>query len=139
MILTQNEAFCDTSFFFASLCPDDSNFEKAGALLEYCKNNAVTLYTTWDVISETVTLLRYRASYRIAVKFMDIVKPVLSIVQYEDSVRTSAEEVFKKFSGDKRLSFCDAVSFVVLTQMLNNIPCFTFDKDFENLGLTVYP
>lgn len=139
MNLPQNKAFCDTSFFFASLCPDDSNFEKAGELLEYCKNNAVTLYTTWDIISETATLLRYRAGYTTAVKFVNIIKPVLSIVHYEDSVRTAAEEVFKKLSKDKRLSFCDAVSFVVITHLLDNIPCLTFDKDFKSLGLMVYP
>lgn len=139
MNLSQDKVFCDTSFFFASLCPDDSNYKKAGELLEYCKNNAVTLYTTWDIISETVTLLRYRASYNIAVKFLDNVKPTLFIVPYNDSVRTVAEEVFKKLSIDKRLSFCDAMSYVVITHMLDNIPCFTFDKDFRSLGLTVNP
>ncbi|NOZ68303.1 MAG: type II toxin-antitoxin system VapC family toxin [Deferribacteres bacterium] len=139
MNLPQNKAFCDTSFFFASLCPDDSNFGKAGELLEYCKNNSVTFYTTWDIISETVTLLRYRAGYRIAVEFMDVIKPALFIVRYEDSVRKAAEEVFRKLSRDKRLSFCDAVSYVVITHMLDNIPCLTFDKDFKNLGMTVYP
>jgi predicted nucleic acid-binding protein len=95
--------------------------------------------TTWDIISETVTLLRYRASYNIAVKFLDDVKPTLFIVLYDDSVRIVAEKVFKKLSRDKRLSFCDAISFVVITHLLDNIPCFTFDKDFRSLGLTVYP
>ena len=61
MILPGNMVFCDTSFFFASLCIHDSNYGKAGRLLEYCRENQVALYTTWDVISETVTLLRYRA------------------------------------------------------------------------------
>lgn len=139
MILPDNRVFCDTSFFFASLCPYDSNFDKAGELLEYCANNSVTLYTTWDIISESLTLLRYRADYRIAVQFLETIKPTLAIVRYEDSVRAAAEEVFKKLSKDKRLSFCDAISFVVITNMLENVPCFTFDKDFKRLGLTVYP
>jgi predicted nucleic acid-binding protein len=137
--LPQNKVFCDTSFFFASLCPHDSNFTKAGELLEYCKNNSVTLYTTWDIIGETVTLLRYRANYNLAVEFLDRIKPTLYIVHYDDSVRIAAEEVFKKLSKDKRLSFCDAISYIVITHMLNNIPCFTFDKDFRSIGLTVYP
>ncbi len=139
MNLPLNKVFCDTSFFFASLCPDDSNFEKAGKLLDYCKDNGITLYTTWDVISETVTLLRYRANYNLAVEFLDKIKPSLFIVRYDDSVRVSAEKVFKKFSEDKRFSFCDAISYVVITHMLDNIPCFTFDRDFRSLGLTVYP
>lgn len=139
MNLPQTKVFCDTSFFFASLCSADSNYEKAGELLEYCKENKIVLYTTWDVISETATLLMYRASHNIAVKFLDEIKPALFIVHYDDSVRIAAEEVFKKLSKDKRLFFCDAISYVVITHMLDNIPCFTFDKDFRSLGLTVYP
>ncbi|MEW6584363.1 MAG: PIN domain-containing protein [Nitrospirota bacterium] len=139
MILSQNKAFCDTSFFFASLAPDDSNYDRAGEILQHCKTNSVMLYVTWDILSETVTLLRYRASYRLAVEFLDSIKPFLSIVNYDDSVRRAAEEIFKKLSKDKRISFCDAVSFVVVTVILDNIPCFSFDRDFRSLGLTVYP
>jgi predicted nucleic acid-binding protein len=83
----QNGVFCDASFFFASLYPDDTNFEKAGELLARCRDKEVALHTTWDVISETVTLLRYRASYRTAVEFLTAVKPTLSILTFDDSVR----------------------------------------------------
>lgn len=51
----------------------------------------------------------------------------------------AAEEVFKKFSSDKRFSFCDAISYVVIAHILDGIPCFTFDRDFKSLGVTVYP
>lgn len=139
MNLPQNRAFCDTSFFFASLCPEDSNYERAGNLLEFCNGNNVALYTTWDVISETITLLRYRAGYDLSVAFLDKVKPSLHIIRYEDSVRRAAEEVFRKLSKDKRLSFCDALSYIVIVHLLDNTPAFTFDKDFRSLGLTVYP
>jgi predicted nucleic acid-binding protein len=44
-----------------------------------------------------------------------------------------------RFSRDKRLSFCDAITFVVITQILGNMPCLTFDRDFRALGLNVYP
>ncbi len=139
MIIPGNRVFCDTSFFFASLCPNNSNYGKAGRLLEYCSENQVVLYTTWDVISETVTLLRYRAGYTNAFEFLDIVKPSLAIISYDESVRIAAEEIFRKLSKNKRLSFCDAISHIVITHLLDNIPCFSFDKDFRSLGLTVYP
>lgn len=139
MNLYGNKVFCDTSFFFAALCANDRNYGKAGTLLEYCSDNAVTLCTTWDIVSESVTLLRYRADYRTAVQFLDDVKPTLQIVPYDDSARTAASEVFKKLSKDKRLSYCDALSYVIVTQVLDHVPCFAFDKDFRNLGLTVYP
>ena len=107
--------------------------------MEYCKDNAVSIYTTWDIISETATLLRYRASHKVAVEFIDEVKPVLSIIKYDDTIRDAAEKVFKKLSRDKRLSFCDAISFLVITELLEDMPCLTFDRDFKNLGLLVYP
>jgi predicted nucleic acid-binding protein len=115
------------------------NYVKAGEVLRGCSDDAVTLCTTWDVISETVTLLRYRASYRTAVRFLDEVKPALEIVRYDDSIRSAAEEIFKKLSRDKKLSFCDAISCVVITHLLDNIPCLTFDRDFRALGLSVHP
>ncbi len=139
MILPQNKVFCDTSFFFASLAPDDSNYDRAGELLEHCKNNSVILHTTWDIICETVTLLRYRASYDLAVTFLEQIKPALLIARYNDSVRKAAEEVFKKLSRDKKISFCDAISYVIVVHLLDNIPCFSFDRDFRSLGLMVYP
>lgn len=139
MNLPQKKVFCDTSFFFASLFPDDTNYEKAVELLEYCRENAVVLCTTWDIASETVTLLRYRASYRVAVDFLDKIKPSLLVVPYDDSVRAAAEKVFKKLSKDKRISLCDAISYVVITHLLDNMPCFSFDRDFRSFGLTVYP
>lgn len=139
MNIPGNRAFCDTSFFFASLCPRDSNYSRAGEVLEYCEKDKVTLYTSWDVISETVTLLRYRASYKLAVEFLDIIRPALSIVSYDDSVRTAAEKIFKKISKDIRLSYCDALSCVIITQLLDGIPCLTFDGDFRRLGLAVLP
>jgi predicted nucleic acid-binding protein len=139
MNLPQNRAFCDTSFFFASLYPGDTNYEEAGDILAECQENAVTLHTTWDIISETVTLLRYRASYKTAVQFLDVIKPTLAVVRYDDSVRSAAEEVFKKLSRDKKISFCDALSFVIITDLLDGMPCLTFDGDFKGLGLMVYP
>lgn len=47
-----NRAFCDTSFFFASLYPKDVNYEKAGQFLKEALAQEITLYTTWDILSE---------------------------------------------------------------------------------------
>jgi len=32
---------------------------------------------------------------------------------------------------------CDAISFIVITTLLDGMPCVTFDRDFRALGLTV--
>ncbi len=124
--------FCDTSFFFASLTVSDPNHPAAReALLAHPKSN---LITTWDIISETVTLLRYRESYRLALQFLDQVRPHLEVISFDNSLREEAALVFKKFSKDKKLSFCDCISFVILTILLPEIPVLTFDGDFKQFG-----
>jgi predicted nucleic acid-binding protein len=130
-------AFCDTSFFFASLYPKDINYERAGQILKEALSHTVSLWTTWDIISETATLLLYRFNSKAAIRFLDEIKPVLNIVYYDDSVRKEAEQIFRLFSKDKRLSFCDAISYVVIKTILEDIVCLSFDEDFSRIGLTI--
>jgi predicted nucleic acid-binding protein len=52
-------------------------------------------------------------------------------------VRTEAEDIFRRYGRDRKLSFCDAISFVVITTLLNDIPSLAFDADFRALGLSV--
>lgn len=72
-----------------------------------------------------------------AIRFLDDVKPGLHVVGYGTNVRVEAEQVFRRHSRDHRLSFCDAISFVVVTTLLERMSCFAFDEDFRRLGLTV--
>jgi len=132
-----HRAFCDTSFFFASLYPKDINYEKAGLILKEALTQEITLYTTWDIVSETATLLLYRFSSRAALRFLNEIKPVLSIVYYDESVRKEAEKVFRLFIKDKKLSFCDSISYVVVKTLLKDIICLSFDADFSRLGLAI--
>jgi predicted nucleic acid-binding protein len=133
----RRQAFGDTSFFFASLCPRDVNFKRAGEILEEAAIQGIALWTTWDIISETATLLLYRFHAKAAIRFLDEIKPVLRIVEYDDSVRQEAERIFRLLSKDKKLSFCDAISYVVVKTVLQDIACLSFDEDFARLGLIV--
>jgi len=128
--------FCDTSFFYACLDPKDVNHDRASEIVTDAAEGT-SLYTTWDIISETATLLRYRRHYPAAVLFLEEVKPGLRIVSYGDRMREDAEHIFKHDGRDHRLSFCDALSFVVVTTLLDHMPCAAFDEDFRALGLTV--
>lgn len=89
---------------------------------------------TWEIVGETVTLLRYRAGFRLAVKFLEKVRPHLELVPCDQSVREEAERVFRRFARDKRLSFCDCLSFVILSTRLTGMPVLTFDRDFKQFG-----
>ncbi|HEX9899848.1 MAG TPA: PIN domain-containing protein [Candidatus Methylomirabilis sp.] len=129
--------FCDTSFFYSSLDARDTFHERAKVLAMEAAEGQTILSSTWDVISETVTLLRYRRNYQLAIRFLDEFKPTLDIVVYGQNVYAAAEQLFRRYGAERRLSFCDAISFVVITTMLDNIPCLSFDQDFRALGLTV--
>jgi predicted nucleic acid-binding protein len=129
--------FCDTSYFYACADTDDGFHQRALILAGEAVNRGTRLWTTWDVISETVTLLRYRHSTAAAIRFLDDVKPGLRVAEYDEGVRDEAEQIFRRHARDHRLSFCDAVSFVVVTTLLDHMPCFAFDEDFRRLGLTV--
>jgi predicted nucleic acid-binding protein len=107
------------------------------ALSAAAASRRAELWTTWDVISETTTLLRYRHSAAAAISFLDDVRPGLHVVEYGANVRVEAEQVFRRFGRERRLSLCDALSFVVVTMLLEHMPCFAFDEDFRRLGLTV--
>ncbi len=130
-------AFCDTSYFYACADAGDQHHGRALALAGEAASRGTQLWTTWDVVSETVTLLRYRHSAAAAIRFLDDVRPALHIAEYGADVRGEAEQVFRRHGRDHRLSFCDAISFVVVTTLLERMPCFAFDEDFRQLGLTV--
>jgi predicted nucleic acid-binding protein len=131
------QLFCDTSFFFASIDPRDKNFQRASALNGEILASGVQLFTTWDIISETVTLLRYRCSFSGAMSFLEEVKPFLGLVEHGEGVRAEAEDVFRSYGQEHQLSYCDVISFVVITTFLEFMPCLTFDADFRRMGLTV--
>ena len=132
-----HHVFCDTSFFYACLDPSDAHHSDAHSLVPEATSSLVKLSTTWDVISETVTLLRYRLGHASALGFVDGMYPRLHVVAYGADVRAQALAVFRRYGREHRLSFCDAISFVVVTVLLERMPCFTFDEDFRRLGMTV--
>ena len=83
--------FYDTSFFQACFDPRDRNHQRAREIVGGAAAASATLCATWDTISETVTLLRYRRSFQAALEFLTEVKPRLQIVSYGDRARDGPE------------------------------------------------
>ena len=82
------------SFFFAALYPRDTNYDRAGEILRDALRQEIDLFTTWDILSETATLLLfYRFNSKAAIRFLDELKPGLAIVAYDDSVREEARGI----------------------------------------------
>jgi predicted nucleic acid-binding protein len=131
------DVFVDTSFWFASLDPHDVNHERAGALIERARQSGSRFHATREIVSETLTLLRYRAGARPALAFLDLVVPTLELVETDADLHALAMVVFRRLATRRRLSYCDALSFVVVRGSLDDMPCLAFDRDFRALGLTV--
>jgi predicted nucleic acid-binding protein len=129
--------FCDTSFFYALLDRRDQDHHAAKALSKWVQDQQVPLITTWEMVVETVTLLRYRHSYQAAMAFLRQILPYLNLVYLTSDDRAKALDWFRKLSRDKKISACDAISYTVVRERLNFAPCLAFDEDFTQLGLTV--
>lgn len=130
--------FCDTSFFYAALDRRDREHDAAQRLFSVIHKEQTPLLTSWEVITETVTLLRYRHSYQGAVTFIKEVLPRVNIIYSNNHDRAKALQIFLKFGKEIPLSLCDAMSYVLISERLEWIPCLAFDEDFKRLGLTVY-
>ena len=72
--------FADTSFFYALLDGRDRDHEAALRLAEAVRRRRIPLLTTWEIVVETVTLLRMRHSYAAALVFVDEILPRLNVL-----------------------------------------------------------
>jgi hypothetical protein len=58
----------------------------------------------------------------------DIV-PTVEMVVPDSTDHAAALEVFRCLARGRRLSYCDAVSFVIVRQRLGDMACLAFDRD----------
>lgn len=130
--------FADTSFYYATLDQRDPTHPAAKQYTEWLAEHRCELISTWEIIVETITLLRTRHSYAASITFLHTVLPTLQIFYIQESDRAESFKLFEKFSSDKKISLCDAISYHVITKHLKNIPHLAFDDDFLSLGLTPF-
>jgi uncharacterized protein len=133
----KHRVFGDTSYFFALLHPRDVHHAEAVEISEEVARARLTVYTTWEVVVETVTLLRYRAGFESARIFLLDVVPDLVLVHPLEAEREAAIQVFIRRSRDLKLPLCDAISYIIVSARLNWAACLAFDADFAALGLTI--
>lgn len=127
--------FVDTGAFFAHLVAEDTNHQTARTLFERADRESWTLITTNAVVWETYTLLRVRArnGRELALGFLeDIQDGFCDIERVRPLDEVRAIELLRRHA-DKRYSFCDALSFVVMEQ-LGVSEALSFDSDFRNYG-----
>jgi len=127
--------FCDASFFIALFSKKDSRHKRALQLFKEIKEERIAIHTSWFVISESMTVLRYQYGYTEALAFNQSID-LYTIHQSAQSQHQQAIAVFNLSNKDKKISFVDALTRVLIYGELKKMPALSFDSDFKALGLT---
>ena len=127
--------YCDASFFIALFSKKDTKHKRAVELFKEIKENRITIHTCWFIISEAMTVLLYQYGYSEALTFNQSID-LYKIFHSTESQHHQAIALFNLFGKDRKISFVDALSHVLISGELANMPALSFDKDFRALGLT---
>ncbi len=128
--------FCDAGFFIALYSKKDAHHERALALFKEAHDAKSRLFTSWLMVSEALTILRYHYGFSEAFTFGQSLE-LYEIIMPSENLCQQALAIFNLKSQKLKISFADALSFVLLSGPLKDAPALSFDDDFRKLGLTV--
>lgn len=129
--------FVDTGYLIALANNRDQHHEVATAHWEEIRTTYANLYSTTYVFDEFVTICKVRGYHKLAV---DSGRAFLDVIDFQHIDIETFEKAWQYFCAhdDKKYSFTDCVSFVV---MANNglDDALAFDAHFVQAGFAVYP
>ncbi len=131
--------FIDTGYFLALELAQDQNHELALRHWREVSKALPQLVTTSFVFDEVVTFFNNRGFHAKSVEVGNrlLHSPSVQFVHVDQPLFYEAWSYFQKHQ-DKRYSFTDCVSFVVMKQM-GIATAFAFDKHFQQAGLGLEP
>ena len=130
-----NAVFCDAGFFIALFSKKDTKHKRALELFEEIKENRIAIHTSWFAVSEAMTVLRYQYGYTEALSFNQSID-LYKVHHSTESQYHQAIAVFNLFGKDRKISFVDALTRVLILGELKKMPALSFDDDFRAMGLT---
>ena len=130
-----NAVFCDAGFFIALFSKKDTKHKRALELFEEIKENRIAIHTSWFAVSEAMTVLRYQYGYTEALSFNQSID-LYKVHHSTESQYHQAIAVFNLFGKDRKISFVDALTRVLILGELKKMPALSFDDDFKAMGLT---
>lgn len=132
--------FIDTGAFLARYLSSDTLHSRAArAWKELERRKPRKIFTSHDVLDETLTLLARRADYPFAAergrRLYD--SETLEILHADAATERSAIALFEKFAG-QRVSFTDCLSFALMRRH-DVRRAFSFDRHFAAAGFELWP
>jgi predicted nucleic acid-binding protein len=136
------EIFIDTSAWDAIEDSKDPNHEIALSFAETIAGK-YRLVTTNFILDETYTLLLMNVGYNCVLRFKHNIDEmsklgVITVIHLSKLLEETAWEVFEQFNIDKKWSFTDCTSKVVMEQR-KILEAFAFDHHFEQMGFIRKP
>ncbi|MDK2878404.1 MAG: uncharacterized protein PWR06_1120 [Thermoanaerobacteraceae bacterium] len=140
--INKDAIFIDTSGFIAAIREDDQFFRIASVYFNDILKRKLDIITTNLIISETYPLIYRMSCYKVAMKFLDIIKEAtkegfLNVIFLQREHDQKIYETLVKYN-DQDLSYVDASSFIIMRD-LNIKKVFGFDKHFRVGGFYLVP
>ncbi len=129
--------FVDTSSFVSLEDNKDPNHNKAIALAHALFNQNAKLYTSSDIIGETLTVISRKLSKKASIIFYEnYIKSGFTEIFIDSKLHEETREFFLKVRS-KNISFIDCSSVIAMKQQ-GITQIFSFDKDFTTLGVKLF-
>jgi predicted nucleic acid-binding protein len=131
--------FIDTGAFLARYLRRDEHHQQAVSVWEALRAANDNCVTSNFVLDEAFTLLGRWAGYGFAVQRAENIyaSKALTIFRPDEQDEVNALKFFGKYA-DKRISFTDCISFVIMKrEKIHRV--FSFDRQFEFGGFDLVP
>jgi len=135
--------FIDTGAWIALEDVNDNNHLEAVMFRDKLEGGAKRLITTSYVLDETYTFLFLHIGYEKTLLFHNRIQRmrqggILVVIHISEEIEEESWYVFEKYNKDKRWSFTDCTSKVVMDS-LRIKEAFTFDHHFDQMGFVQKP
>ena len=133
-----NRVFVDTSALVALFDRKDRNHPQAKAVLEKIRAERKRMLITDYIFDECITTVLSAVGHQAAVMVGGFIlsSKIVEITWLDESVKLKAWDFFK-LHADKRFSFTDCTSFILMKQLRVD-KYFSFDSDFRQAGFIEY-
>lgn len=137
-----NQIFVDTSAWLAYYLSDETNHIRVKSIIKRLLKERSIVFTSNDVIDETVTRLIKTTNSRVVAQFIKVIsenisKNNLTQLWVDEQIQTEAFELVEKFSEHK-LSLTDATT-IALAKKNSIDSVISLDSDFRKVGITTLP
>ena len=134
--MARRDVLADTSALYAFVDKNDANHAAARDSVARILSEGRRIVATDYLVAETVNLANARGGATVALRVLDLVEQSAGIrVEWIGADRFGAAKTFFRKNSDRRYSFTDCTSFVVMRE-LRLTEALTTDHRFVEAGFS---